>query len=208
MSTKIIIADDHPLFLIGLQTALSQQFNIIGTAKNGKEAVELVTNLSPDVVMLDITMPEMNGIDAALKMRQHNAATKILMLSAETDEQTLIDIVKAGLDGFISKNSSVDEIINAIKTINQGERYYGTDVAQMIHNIRVAQNLKDDTFTDRELDIIRYCAEGHNYREMGNLLNISPRTVETHKNNIFKKLGINSTLDLLRYAIKNGIVRL
>ncbi len=207
---KIAIVDDHPLFMIGTRMAMMPFYdlNLIRTFSSGKNFLESMPEFMPEVVLLDIIMPEMNGLQVAQRLKDEYPDVKILILSAETDEDTVLKAMEIGVDGFISKASQPEEIYNAIETIIAGADYFGCDIALILRKITENKKLQDDMFSARELEIIRYCADGMMSKEIAEKLCISARTVEGHKLNIFRKMGISNTAELIKYSIKNGIVRL
>ena len=207
---KIAIVDDHPLFMIGTRMAMMPFFdlNLIRTFSSGKNFLESMPEFMPEAVLLDIIMPEMNGLQVAQRLKDEYPDVKILILSAETDEDTVLKAMEIGVNGFISKASHPDEIYNAIETIVDGADFFGCDIALILKGITANRKLQDDMFSSRELEIIRYCADGMMSKEIAEKLCISARTVEGHKFNIFRKMGISNTAELIKYSIKNGIVRL
>lgn len=209
---KLIIVDDHTLMRIGIKMSLtkySPQIEIIAEASSADELFSTLEHLTPDIILLDIAMPQVSGIEAAAKLRQSYEEIKILMLSAQTTENDICTLLQIGIDGFVSKQVPVDELAQAIFAIYDGETYYGKDVANIIRDIHNAQQYsKSFNFTDREMEVIKLCCEGLLSKEIAYKLNLSTRTVETHKSNIFKKMGINNSVELVRYAIHNGIIKI
>ncbi|MBQ1607113.1 MAG: response regulator transcription factor [Bacteroidales bacterium] len=182
--------------------------NLIRTFSSGKEFLESLPSFMPDVVLLDIIMPEMNGLQVTERLRAEYQNIKILILSAETDEETILKAVEIGVNGFISKASQPNDIYNAIETIADGADYFGRDIAQILNEVAAGKKMQDDVFSPRELEIIRYCADGLMSKEIAEKLSISARTVEGHKLSIFRKMGISNTAELIKYSVKHGIVRL
>lgn len=205
---RIIIADDHPIFLLGLKTMMSglEGIEVVGTARNGAEAIEICRELKPDVALLDIVMPVADGIEAAKTIIAEEMDTRVLMLSADTTTATVETLLNLGVDGFISKNTSATEIANAVASVAGGYNYYGTDIARIIERLHSAKNVANSVFTPRELDVIQLSCQGLQYKEIADKLNIKTKTVDNIKANIFHKLGINNTVELVRYALKNGII--
>ena len=208
-SIDIILVEDHPLFRMGIKAALtanSDAIRIIGEADTGKSFYSLMVMLNPSLVLLDIRLPDIGGVEIATWLRQRYPQVKILVLSSETNENTIVELVSVGIDGFISKQEPTSELILAIESVMSGIAYFGKDVSKIIHDISIAKGTSPVQFTDRELEIIKLCAEETTGRKIAERLNISCRTVETHKANIFQKLGINSTVELIRYAVQTGII--
>lgn len=208
MNISVVIADDHPIFLFGLRNTLARyaDIEIVATASDGREALDLLETSAPDLLILDIIMPQMDGIETARLVREKYPSVRILVLSSDSSEQKLTQLVGIGINGFVSKNAGENEIVQAIRSVAAGYEYYGADIASLIRRIHNAKNLPDSLFTDRELDIIKLSCQGLRYKEIADCLKISERTVETHKNNIFRKLGISSSVELVIYAIQNGII--
>jgi len=210
--TKIraIIADDHPIFRMGMQTMLSRfdDIEVVAVAEDGKKAVEAASAMTPDIILLDIIMPNMDGIEAAKIILGSIPTTKVLMLSSDTTLSTLESLIEMNISGFISKKSSVDEIAAAIRSVCDDQPYYGADVASLIERIHTAKKPSDDLFTQRELDVINLCCDGLISKQIADKLGIATKTVENIKASVFHKLGINSTVELVRYAFKNGLLSL
>ncbi|MDD4142477.1 MAG: response regulator transcription factor [Bacteroidales bacterium] len=210
---RLFLVDDHKLFRTGIKNILSNHdnFEIVGEAASGEEFFLLLhdNDIKIDILLLDIILPDMSGVLIADRMRKEHPCTHILVLSSENKSSTISQLVQIGIDGFIDKNAESEELIKAFEIIADGGEYYGRDIARIIHCIRVAKNdISDSAFTPRELGIIELCVKGLQAKEIAAALNISTGTVNTHKNNIFKKLGINNSVELVNYCISNGIVKL
>ncbi|MDR2970428.1 MAG: response regulator transcription factor [Bacteroidales bacterium] len=212
---KVIIVDDHNLFRMGLKAAFRNAYpdiSIIGEAEFGKDLFSLAELSSANVVLLDVNMPDIGGADIARRLRLEYPDIKILVISSENGEETVKAMVEAGIDGFISKRKGTpDEIVDAIQNIVSGMEYYGRDIAPIIFGVYVAKkNTAKVTseFTEREREIILLCKDGLLCKEVASKLNISISTVKTHKERIFQKLGINNTMEMVQYAMKNGIIRI
>jgi len=210
-----IIVDDHELFRLGVKTAIKENYtdiNIVGEAATGTDFFSLLQTTNPDIVLLDIILPDILGIDIARKMKKDYPEIKILAISAENSEQIVNQMLEIGIHGFITKSmGGVTELVEAIRSIMMGFEFFGKDIAAIIHRIYVTKKNKIEVtneFTKQEKKIIEMCHQGLQAKEIANLLDISPRTVETHKNNIFAKLGINNTAEMLRYALKNRIIKM
>jgi Response regulator containing a CheY-like receiver domain and an HTH DNA-binding domain len=211
--TKAIIVDDHELFRIGIKgTLMGSDVSIIGEADCGEQLFSLLNTLKPDLIFLDIILPDISGIDIAQRMRSEYPDIKILVLSAENTEDVVQKLVEIGIDGFVSKRQCTTETLSqAVQSIMSGVNFFGKDISVLIKNIYVAKKKTtcvSTEFTERECEIITLSHKGLQCKAIADLLGISPRTVDTHKNNIFKKLGINSTYEMIQYAVKNGIISL
>jgi DNA-binding NarL/FixJ family response regulator len=212
---RVIIVDDHTLFRIGLRATLqSDDFNIevVGEAGCGKELFGVLKTTPAHLVLLDINLPDMTGVEIARRLRSEYPDLKILAISAENSAKTVEDMIDANINGFISKQKSdARELSEAIHAVMNGVEYFGKDISAIIYDIYVAKKKTveiSSEFTEREKEIILLCSEGLLYKEIADRLGISFHTVNTHKKNIFQKLGINNTMEMVRYALKNGIIRI
>ncbi len=212
---QIFIVDDHELFRLGVSSALisETQIEVLAEADSGEQLLKLLEhNITPDVIILDIIMPGMGGLEAAQKIKKDYPNIKIILLSAENTQEIINKAIEIGIDGFISKSDTTKELANAIKSIvQQGEPFYGNTISKIMHEVLITKEIvyRDDKrsmFSKRELQIIEACTKGLTAKETSEKLFISKRTVEWHRNKIFKKLGINNHLDLIKYALKHHIV--
>lgn len=206
----ILIVDDHPLALFGFKEMFGRvsDLNIIGTATEGKAAVEMVNTLNPDIVILDVIMPGMDGIETARQIKRQHPETSILMLSCDSSESNIRRIMELNVNGFISKTAGADMMIQAVRNIYSGYEYYGSDIARLIERIRCSKGIQDSIFTPRELDVVKLSCQGLQYKEIADRLGIKDQTVGTIKKNIFKKLGINNSVELVLYALRNNLISL
>ena len=212
---NIILVDDHALFRLGVKGALAGKhpdIRVVGEADTGKALFHLLETTRADMILLDIVLPDMSGIETARRLRKDYPEIKILALSAENTEDVVRAVMDTGINGFISKRqSSADEPAEAIRSIMGGLEYFGKDIAAIMYNIYVSKRKTTEVtseFTEREKEIICLCREGLQGKQIADRLDISPRTVDTHKNNIFKKLGINNTMEMVQYALKQGIINI
>lgn len=206
---RVFLVDDHLLFRIGIRTAFtnaSVPIEVVGEAGSAADFFEILPKVRFDVVLLDIILPDLSGVEVARRLKKERPDLRILVLSAESDPDTVCSLVEIGVDGFISKSVPVDELRRAVDYVASGIEYFGRDISRIIRDVKTARSKRDSGFTDRENDIIDLCARGLSVKEMADRLGITIKTVETHKNNIFHKLGINSSVELVRYALKNGII--
>ncbi len=208
---KLILVDDHVLFRMGAKLALQGKSNIdiIGEAASGSELFKLLQTVDPDVLLLDIHLPDISGIEIAKQLRNSHPSLKILVLSGEDPEQLAECIINIGVAGYISKSSTLAEIEEAVVSVANGIEYYGRDIAHFLY-LATKKQLKhakqQELFTNRELEIIHYCAHGLQSKEIAEKLDISYHTVNFHKNNIFKKVGINNSVELVKFALKEKLV--
>jgi len=212
---KIVIADDHKIVRDGIKALLLTQkkIQVVGEASNGTQLKKLVKETKPDLILLDLIMPGESGLDVIPDLLKLAPEARILILSSEMDEETVCEAVSRGAIGFLHKNSSENELIMAIEAVYNHEPYFGQNIAGIIYKsytrrLQEHKSNKQPKITDREKEIIALLAEGLCFKEIGERLFISPRTVENHKNNILSKLELKNTIELLRYAIKNHLIHL
>jgi len=210
---KVLLVDDHQIIIDGLQSLIenAEGIRVISQANNGREALGILKILDVDVVLMDIDMPVMNGLDAAKIIHENYEATKVIILSMHGDKALVKELIKMGVDGYLLKNASKDELLNAIKRVASGDRYFSSDVTVSLMNDDPAHN-KTITksglkLTVREIEILKLIAEGFTNKEIGEQLFISHRTVDTHRTSLMKKLNINNVAGLISFAIKNDIIQ-
>ena len=210
---RVIMVDDHELFRLSLRTAIEYCYTdivIAGEAGSGAAFFKLLKTVEADIVLLDIAMPGMSGIEIARRLKTDYPDMKILTVSAESAFSTVEAMMAVGVDGFVSKSNCKPEIlVEAIHSIMQGLDYFGKDISDIISRIYIAKKRTTqvgEEFSEQERKIIELCLEGLPAKLIADRLNISTRTVDWHKSNIFSKLGINSTLELVQFVIKNNIV--
>lgn len=212
---KVIIADDHQIFRQGLKSLIVKEeiAEVIAEASNGKEFLELLHGYSPDLVLMDIGMPEMDGVEATRRAMQINPSLKILVLSNFGDEVHYFNIIQAGAKGFVLKTSGIHELQMAIERVLAGESYFSNELLRkIIANInppetsRNSNNKTEDKPTRRELEVLHLVAGGYSNEEIADRLNISVTTVKGHRSNLLMKTGTKNTAGLIMYAIKNKII--
>ena len=211
---KVIIVDDHDLFRLGIRTAIENRHSdikIVGEAGTGAQFFRVLETTEVDIVLLDIMLPDTTGIEIARRMKRERPEIKILAISAENATPIVQEMLNIGIEGFLSKlNSNPNTLADAIRAVSQGLEYFGNDIANIISRIYVAKKKTmqiSSEFTDMEKQIIEQSFEGLSAKLIADKLNISIRTVDWHKKNIFRKLGINSTLEMVQYAVQHGIIR-
>jgi two-component system response regulator DegU len=217
-TVKIVLVDDHTIVRDGIKSTLKDQknFKIIGEAGNGKEAVELVKKTEPDVVIMDISMPDMNGIEATDIISKKFPHSKVIVLSMHDDETYILKSVEAGAYGYLLKDVDKNEFVRAINAVNQGDKYFNTSISSVlvsgylnrIKSIGSSSNQSSDEYdlTKREKGILKMITDGKNNREIADGLGISIRTIETHRANIMKKLKVKNAIELVKVAIEDKIV--
>lgn len=211
-----MLADDHPVFRSGLKNILltndQVDFNVICEAQNGKIAVELALQMQPDIIIMDINMPEKDGIEATREIKEHLPNIKILILTMYSDEAYLKEGLNAGASGYVLKRAVDTELVSAIQTVLNGEAYiYPTLIPSLYGKTIDNQNQSDveseeDLLSPREKEVLKFIALGYTQKEISNELYISIKTVDTYKTRIMEKLGIKKKSDIVRYALKHGII--
>ena len=207
---NILLVDDHQIIIDGLLLLINsvEGMKVIGNANNGKEAIELLKVLDADVVLMDIDMPVMNGIDATKAIKDQAGKTKVIILSMHCESGMVKELIEIGADGYLLKNASKEELIQAITKVADGQQYFATDVTLSLLNKEKPQlqlNLEFE-LTKREIEVLKLIADGFSNKEIGEQLFISHRTVDTHRTNLMKKLEVNNIAGLISFAIKNGFV--
>lgn len=214
---KVLLVDDHQIILDGVKTMLLDEEDIefIGCASDGIKALQIIKSHAPDVVISDISMPDMTGIELTAKIVEMNGPSKVLILSMYTTDDYIYNAIKAGAKGILPKQDTNKEmLLEAIRTISEGEEYYSPNISRnlmksyvsKIKNVNSADKSKNYSLTLREKEILKLYVEGFSNQEVADKLNISIRTVETHKNNIMQKFDFKSTVEMVKFALKNNIV--
>jgi two-component system, NarL family, response regulator NreC len=213
---KILVADDHKMLRRGLRRILEEQadLEVVGEAADGREAVELTGQLQPDVVVMDIAMPQMNGIEATRQIIQRHPKTSVVILSMYSDENYVVQVLRAGARGYLLKDSAEEELIDAVRAAHSGEPFFSPKIAKLLVGDSI-QRLRhagaDDTYdllTPREREVLQLIAEGRSNKEAAAALFVSPTTIETHRARIMEKLDLHSTAEIVLYAVRKGIVQL
>ena len=211
---KILLVDDHTLMREGLRHIISQNpgIEVIGEAGNGREAIELTSQLQPDVILMDISMPDMNGIEATRRIIAGNGHSKVVVLSIHTDRQFVLEAIRAGVVGFLPKNCSATELFEAVTAASQHKFYFANPqcaaYATEFQDETAITTNRDSLLTNREREILQLLAEGNNNKEIAFALSISVKTVEFHRHQIMKKLDIYNLPELTKYAVREGITAL
>lgn len=209
MPTQVLLADDHAVVRSGLKTLLLDEgFEIAAEAANGLEAVELATRLNPDVAVIDIAMPLLNGIDAARQIHGASPRTKVILLTMHKEEQYALEALRAGVRGYVVKTQATADLVQAIKATLQGEVYLSPGISESVVNAALAKGTsKADPLTQRERQILQLVAEGLSNKEVAHQLDMSVKTVESHRSNLMKKLDLHETAGLVRHAIRIGLIQ-
>jgi DNA-binding NarL/FixJ family response regulator len=211
-SVRILIADDHELFRRGLAAELTQVpgWVVAGEAANGRDAVELAAALKPDIVVLDLTMPELNGLEAARKIISAEPSARVLILTAHESEQLVREVLSAGALGYVLKSDAGRILVAALQALLDGRSFFTSNVARMVLDGYLRSESRNaeapDTLSAREREIVQLLAEGNSNKDIARVLKISVKTTETHRSNIMRKMGFGSLPELVRYAIRNKII--
>ena len=214
MKVTILIADDHDIVRAGLKSLLERQedIEIIGEASGGRQAVALAEQLNPSVVVMDIAMPQLNGIDAAAQILRRNPEVKIIILSMYGDEEFLVRALAAGVKGYLLKDDVQADLLRAVRAVAGGRSFFSPAIAQTLAEDYVRQlqkkGLQDsyELLSEREREILQLLAEGKSNKEVATLLNVSPYTVETHRTHLMQKLNLHNTAEIVLYAVRKKIV--
>lgn len=207
--TTIVLADDHSVVRKGFGLILSahDDLEVVGEASNGKEAVELAEKLKPDVVVIDVSMPELNGIEGTRRISQVSPRTRVLALSMHRDAVYVREILRAGAKGYLVKDADDDAFVDAVRAVARGEGYISPAVSEVVlTDYRKHVTNPVDLLTSREREVLQLIAEGQTNKEVANLLNLSVYTVEAHRGKIMEKLNLHNTGDIVRFALRNGLI--
>lgn len=213
---KVFIADDHTMVRQGLASVLasSSDIKVVGEAGNGHEALSKLRRIHPDVAVIDITMEGLNGLEVARRIRKSYPKIKVLILSVHSQEEYVIEAFKIGASGYLVKDAAVDELITAIRAVHRGDAYLSPSIARRLIDdyLDKAKALDEESLqprlTDREVEVLQLIAEGNSNSEIASLLNISIKTVATHRAHLMKKLDIHDALGLGKYAIRKGLIQI
>jgi two-component system, NarL family, response regulator NreC len=213
---RVFLADDHQVFREGMRLLLEKvaDIEILGEAENGADAIARVSQLMPDIVIMDITMPGLNGLEATRQIKQMHPSVKVLILTMHETDQYLSEMLEVGASGYVVKTTTSSELISAIRAVYHGDIYLYPSIARMLvgdYLQRVKSGEEKTSYnglTLREREILKYIAEDRQNREIGQMLNISVRTVQAHRAHLMEKLGAHDRTELVKYAIRKGIVSL
>ncbi len=206
---RILLADDHEVVREGLKVLLEREgFEVIAEASDGREAIALCAANPPDVSVLDIAMPLLNGIDAAREITKSNARVRVILLTMHTEDHLVLESLRAGVTGYVLKTRASSELVQAIRAVSRGETFLTQSISRSVVQAFLQKSeVPDRAITDRERQVLQLVAEGKTTKEIANLLGISVKTAESHRSNLMDKLDIHDTAGLVRYAIRQGIIQ-
>ncbi|MFC2068286.1 response regulator [Chloroflexota bacterium] len=211
---RILVVDDHTIVRDGICAllAIAGDIEVVGEAANGSEALKKVKDLSPDVVLMDIAMPIMGGLEATRKINKEFPRVKVLVLTQYDDKEYVFPVIESGASGFISKAAASSELTLGIQSVYKGDSYLSPSVTRLLvenYQHTAGERANQDPYyqlTERERDILKLLAEGYSMQNIADMLVITPKTVERHKTNLMAKLGIHNRIDLVKYALRKGII--
>jgi DNA-binding NarL/FixJ family response regulator len=212
VSVTIVVVDDHPIVRQGLRHLLEaeSEFRVVGEAEDGIEALQLIERLKPDILVLDMMMPSLNGLEVLRRIKNISPITRTIILSMQSADAYVFESLKNGAVGYVLKETGPSELVKAVHEVIQGNQYLSAKLSKRLQTSvqRIMDTLSDayETLTAREREILQMTAEGRTSQEIGDKLVISPRTVEIHRRNLTNKLGIKNQAGLIRFAIKHGIL--
>jgi DNA-binding NarL/FixJ family response regulator len=214
MLTRVVLADDHSVVRQGLRAWLerSGHVQVVGEAADGREAVAAVERLQPDVVIMDIAMPMLNGIDATAQITRRNPDTKVIILSMHADESYILRALGAGAKGYLLKESTETDVLPAVQSVRDGKPYFTPSIARLLLEDYMRSlkqnNLQDsyDLLTEREREVLQLLARGKSNKEVAQILELSPHTIDSHRTNMMQKLNLHNTAEIVLYAVRKGII--
>jgi two-component system response regulator NreC len=210
---RVLLADDHAVLRAGLKALLNAEpdLEVVGEAADGEEVVQRASHLRPDVIVMDIQMPRMSGLEATRTLKARNVASKVLILTMHAESQYLLPLLEAGGSGYVLKSGADTELIEAIRTVHRGEVFLYPAAAKLLVEGYLERSAKDedpfDGLTEREREVLKFVAEGYSGTEIAERLVISPKTVDTYRERIMQKLGLRHRWELVRYALRKGMLK-
>ncbi|MBA2448888.1 MAG: response regulator transcription factor [Chloroflexi bacterium] len=212
---RVLIADDHPILRSGLKLLLGAEPDmvVVGEANNGREAVEQTIQLRPDVVVMDIAMPEMGGLEATRKLSELASGTRVLILTVHAEEQYLLPVIQAGGSGYVRKSQADTDLLEAVRAVHRGEVFLDRPATKMLledYLGRVQAGKETDTYrtlSEREREVLTFTAEGYTAQEIADRLVLSPKTVDTYRQRMMDKLNLHHRAELVKYALRKGLLQ-
>ena len=210
---RVILADDHTVFRQGLKSllALEEDIKVVSEAANGKEAIDFAKQMHPDVIIMDINMPVLNGLEATKQIKKELPKTKIVILTSQGDDKSVFSLIEAGADGYLLKDVAAENLVSAVRDVNDGKSILHPEVTQKLLTRFVSKGDDEpqkpgDLLTEREVEVLKALSKGYSNQQIAEELYISQRTVQNHLHNIYNKLGINGRTEAVIYAIQEGII--
>lgn len=209
MSTRVLLADDHALVRQGLKAYLERQgFQVACEASNGQEAVEMAAKAQPDVAILDVSMPVLNGIDAARELQKASPKTKVMLLTKHDGDQYVAEALRAGARGYVLKSQVADDLVYAIQQVSRGSIYLSPGISRAVVGAYLSKsNFLPDPLSSRERQVLQLVGEGKSTKDIASHLGISVKTAESHRTRLMRKLDIHETASLVRYALRHGLIQ-
>lgn len=211
--TTIVLADDHPVVRKGLRAVLEadSEIEVVAEAGDGLQTLRLVERLKPHVLLVDLMMPGMNGLEVARQVTRHVPGTRVVLLSMHASEPYVMEALRSGAVGYVLKDASADELVQAVRAVASGRRYLSPALSERavdtyVQKAREAEPATHEVLTSREREVLQLVAEGYTASDIGARLGLSPRTVETHRASVMRKLGLHTRTDLIRYGLRHGIL--
>ena len=209
MAIQVLLADDHEIVRQGLRVLLEREgFQVVGEASDGREATKLCERHHPEIAILDLSMPLLNGVDAAREIIKSNPHTKVVLLTMHTEDHLILESLRAGVTGYVLKTKAASELVQALRAVCRGEMFLTQSISRTIVQAFLTNaESPGKPISDRERQVLQLVAEGKTTKEIASLLNISVKTAESHRSNLMEKLNIHDTAGLVRYAIRNGLIQ-
>jgi DNA-binding NarL/FixJ family response regulator len=209
MRIRLLLAEDHIMFRQGLRAIIEREnLEVVGEASDGHEAIRLARKLTPDVAVLDLAMPSLNGLDAAREIIQSSPKTKAILLTMHPEDQYVMEALRAGVRGYVLKSQATSDLIRAVHEVYQGTIYLSPGVSRALVEAYLAKTeLPPDPLTPRERQVLQLVAEGKTTKEVAGVLGVSVKTAESHRTRLMEKLDVHETASLVRYAIRTGLIR-
>jgi DNA-binding NarL/FixJ family response regulator len=212
MATKVLLVDDHEIMREGISALLRRysEFEVVGQAADGRRALEMASQLKPDIIIMDVGMPNLNGVDATKQLLSMNPELKIMALSTHSDGAIVAKMIKAGAKGYILKESAFEELVEGLNTLQDGGTFLCNKISKVVFSdyVDLVANPKvmdGDGLSGREREVLQLVAEGHTTKQIAEILNLSTKTIDSHREHIMEKLGIRNVAGLTRYAIRQGM---
>lgn len=212
MATKVLLVDDHKIMREGISALLRKysEFEVVGQAADGRQALEMASQLKPDIVIMDVGMPNLNGVEATKQLLSIAPEVKVMALSTHSDGAVVAKMIKAGVLGYMLKESAFEELIEGLNTLQEGRTFLCNKISKVVFSEYVglvtnAKIMDGDGLTSREREVLQLVAEGHTTKEIANILNLSTKTIDSHREHIMEKLGIRNIAGLTKYAIREGL---